>query len=533
MGLNQSRSRRNNSTSEPTFNSIDTVQGVPITVPVVDGVIPAAPAAAAAPSASQAASQAESLKLNLSAEKGALSFDTEQKLLAMISLKAPDAPVEVERPAIDLVAVIDRSGSMQGQKMNLVKQTLELLVKRAGLKEADRISLVSFDREVKLELPLSPMDGSGRRRAEDVIKSLHPGSTTNLSGGALKAIDILDASAEDGHADTSKTSANRTRAVMLFTDGLANEGIRDPSALQAAVTNALTTASAKLGGPISFFTFGFGRDHNETCLRELAANSSAGGLYYYVKSAEDIPNAFADCLGGLTSVVAQNATLKLEPVNGVSIARVIGNTYTRDADGAISLGDLFAEDEKDVLVELNLPRLPELMADSAPVMHATLRGFNVPRRQLEVVKAELCVARPAITPSNQPLNQALDVQRNRLLVAEAMEEASRLADRGDLANGRQLLQSVRKRVADSPSCDATLSLGLVMECEQLERNYASETQYRSVGSKMSKMSVMSHSRQRANHVQGDMYVAASKRKALMKSNWASSLTSGGCDSDSD
>merc|ERR1719359_2775925 len=104
----------------------------------------------------------------------------------------------------------------------------------------------------------------------------------------------------------------RTRAVMLFTDGLANEGIRDTAQLCAAVNGALSAASAKLGGPISLFTFGFGADHNESCLRALATGSGAGGLYYYVSTAEDIPNAFADCLGGLTSVVAQNASLSLE-----------------------------------------------------------------------------------------------------------------------------------------------------------------------------------------------------------------------------
>merc|ERR550514_1662032 len=111
---------------------------------------------------------------------------------------------------------------------------------------------------------------------------------------------------------------------MLFTDGLANEGIRDTQQLVSAVNGALTAASAKLGGPISLFSFGFGSDHNEDCLRSLATGSGAAGLYYYVAKSEDIPNAFADCLGGLTSVVAQNASLSLEGVGGATVARVLG-----------------------------------------------------------------------------------------------------------------------------------------------------------------------------------------------------------------
>ena len=108
---------------------------------------------------------------------------------------------------------------------------------------------------------------------------MRPGSTTNLSGGALQAIDVLDASAA-ADAPAAKEAGGekqgRTRAVMLFTDGLANDGIRETPRLVSAVNGALAAASAKLGGPISLFTFGFGADHNEDCLRSLATGSGAG-----------------------------------------------------------------------------------------------------------------------------------------------------------------------------------------------------------------------------------------------------------------
>ena len=547
MGLGISRPRPR--PTEPTFHGVvDAAVGVPVTVPVIDGV---APGEANAPATTNVQAHDEAnapatdvsaapLTLTISAEKTALSSDAEHTLLTMLSLKAPPAPVEVQRPPIDLVAVIDRSGSMGGEKMNLMKQTLELLVKRGGLNEGDRISLVSFDREVKLELPLTPMDAPGRTSAEAVVKRLQPGSTTNLSGGALKAIDVLDASAEPrGIFGGGAGKGGRTRAIMLFTDGLANEGIKHPAALQAAVASAASAAAAKLGGPISLFTFGFGRDHNENCLRELATTISAGGLYYYVKSVEDIPNAFADCLGGLTSVVAQNATLSLEPTGaGVSVVRVLGSTYKRDASGAIALGDLFAEDQKDILVEIKLPKLQRAVEPgaAAPVLRAALRAFNVVRGAPEVAEAVLEIGRPATTPADQPFNEALDAQRNRILVAEAIEDAARLADAGELVAGRQRLEACRTLVAESGSADNALSYNLQTEVATLSSNYRTVSQYRSVGSKMSKMSATSHQRQRANHSQVDMYGGGAKRKAAMKASWLSSISSsgaGGNDSDSD
>lgn len=418
---------------------------------------------------------------------------------------------------------------MRGEKMTLMKKTLELLVNRTGLNADDRVSFVTFDSNVRLDMGLQEMSTEGKSRADAVVRGLAPGSTTNLSGGALKAIDVLDQSSSRagsvGQTAAGDTKASRTRAVMLFTDGLANEGIRDTRQLVSAVSAALTAASAKLGGPISLFTFGFGRDHQEDCLRSLASGSGAGGLYYYVSCADDIPNAFADCLGGLTSVVAQNATLSLKGVAGASVVKVLGSTYALDTEGAIVLGDLFADDAKDVLVELKVPRLAEAAA-AAPVLRAELRAFNVATCAPECVTATLALARPQTTPANQPINTALDAQRNRIETAQAMEQATALADSGDVLGGRQMLRDVRRRVAESASATDYLSLNLQSECQALEANFESTAQYRAVGSKMSKMSAMSHARQRATHLNVDSYGGGGKRKAALKASWLASMADG-------
>jgi len=466
-------------------------------VPVATAFVPSTPAAP--------------LALRVSSEKVQLSHDKTHTILAMVSLKAPSAPEKMKRPPIDLVACIDRSGSMQGKKMQLMRQTLELLVTRAGLNGDDRISFVTFDREVKLDLPLVPMDKAGQARATQVVTGVHPGSTTNLSGGVLKSVDVLGSSKHE-------TDGNRTRAVMVFTDGLANEGITDTPGIIAAATGALSAASAAVGGPISVFTFGFGADHNEDCLRTLATNSGPGGLYYYIGSAEDIPNAFADCLGGLTSVVAQNATLQLEGLQGSSVSRVLGSAYTHDAQGHVTLGDLFAEDEKDILLEVALPKLTGA-AGPCDVLSATLRAFNVNSSAPEVVKVTLELDRPTNTPANQPVNLELDAQRNRIETAEAMEKATQMADAGDVAGGRSVLAACKMRVGQTYSANQTLSAGLVREMGMLEQHFESATAYRTVGSKMSRMSAMSHARQRTVHTNAGMYRSAASHKSSLKASW--------------
>lgn len=233
---------------------------------------------------------------------------------------------------------------------------------------------------------------------------------------------------------------------------------------------------------------------------------------------QDIPNAFADCLGGLTSVVAQNAKLSLEGVGGVSITRMLGTAYTYSA-GTITLGDLFAEDEKDVLVELALPALLAPSEQPTTVLQVSLRAFNIAISAPDVVETTLEIARPAATPSNQRVNEKVDAQRNRLETAAAMEEASALADRGDLEGGKQMLAACRERVMGSESRARALSSQLVSEIKDLEDNFCSVAQYRSVGSKMSRMHANSHQIQRSNHMSAATYTAGASRKRAMKGMW--------------
>ena len=437
--------------------------------------------------------------LTMSAEAPSLTHKEAAASLALASIIAPEAPDSARQP-LEVVVVADRSGSMAGEKMNKMKTTLKFLVEK-GLQSGDTLGLVAFDNTVDTRLPLTKMDGAGRKKALDAIAQLNVGGTTNLSGGLLQGCDLL--------LNKPETGATATRAVLLFTDGMANAGIQDTPGILAA------SAGVIAGRSCSLFTFGFGSDHNEECLRALAESTS--GLYYFIEKSEDIPTAFADCLGGLVSVVAQNATLVLEGSDAATVAKVHGS-YKTEADAAtkrttVSLGDLYSEDEKDVLIALELPALPTAAA-AAPAVRATLRYFNVATAKMEERSTVLEIARPEATPTAQPLNLKIDEQRNRVALAEAMESASRAADGGRLAEGRELLQAAVAAAARTPSAATPLVSALRGDCEKLLSGYADEAEYGRWGSKMSKASAMSHMQQRSNHSSAQVY--AKKGKMSMR-----------------
>lgn len=161
------------------------------------------------------------------------------------------------------------------------------------LKPNDRLALVGFDSSVYNDLNLTDLDEQGKKNATASVNKLVPGSCTNLSGGLFEGLSVLK---------QRQGKKNDVCSVLLFTDGLANEGLTDSNAIATGVEKAIQ----EMGIACTVFTFGFGADHNENMLKQIS--QVGGGMYFFIQKIDEIPECFASCLGGLMSVVAQNST---------------------------------------------------------------------------------------------------------------------------------------------------------------------------------------------------------------------------------
>ena len=222
------------------------------------------------------------VSLKLDVEKAQLAAGELHAIKGLVSLSTGQVD-EDGRPPVELVLVADRSGSMAGEKMCIMRTMMEFLVKRA-LRTGDKLGIVAFDSDVTVPLPMTELDadGKGAAAAYAAIEGIHVGSTTNLSGGLLKGIDELNG---------TPGTPGATRAILLFTDGIANGGIREPSDVAEAIAGAMRGQRSKV------FTFGFGDDAEEEMLKTIAETTE--GQYYHVANEERIAHAFGDCVGGL------------------------------------------------------------------------------------------------------------------------------------------------------------------------------------------------------------------------------------------
>eukprot|EP00026_Physarum_polycephalum_P007319 Phypoly_transcript_07378.p1 GENE.Phypoly_transcript_07378~~Phypoly_transcript_07378.p1 ORF type:complete len:459 (+),score=39.52 Phypoly_transcript_07378:224-1600(+) len=445
------------------------------------------------------------LSISTFVEKESVAYNENHELLFLTSIKAPHIENEARdsRAPIDLVAVIDRSGSMRGAKLELVLQTMTFVVEQ--LKEADKLSIVAYDTTVDVFLALTNMDAAGKKLATQKLSKIKANAQTNLSGGLMTGIVQL----------INRIQKNPVASIMLFTDGCANCGLTTTS----SIIHAINSNIMQIDTSCSIFTFGYGSDHDQEMLREI---SEAGkGNYYFIENLDDIPKCFGDCLGGLLSVAAQNMMLRLQGVGEVEIKSTISKV--KDSENAsgksieLNLGDIYCEEERDILVVLSIPILENPDNEFFPAMEITVSYFNVITSLLDSKKSTLYLKRPLTTPPDQPVTLRIDMQRNRLTAASAMEQATQLG-RSYRGQAHSILESAIAILRKSPSAGDPFTLALIGDVEGCMRELADQTvDYSAVQKKMSQK-YQSHSRQRGYFDSG-MYSNTSKTS--LKSSFSS------------
>lgn len=201
-----------------------------------------------------------------------------------------------QRTPLNLCLVIDRSGSMQGEPLEYVKQACCYVVDM--LTPNDVLSIVTFEEVVDVLMPAQRVTNG--QIIKDGIMRLMPGNTTNLYDGLSLGLQQVVSLNDPGRA---------TRMIVL-TDGDPTAGIKDFSALVQHAGNI------KAQGITTTF-LGFGPDYNEELLASMA--KKAGGNYYFIPQPSMIPTIFQQELSKLMTVVARNLQLTLKPARWVTM----------------------------------------------------------------------------------------------------------------------------------------------------------------------------------------------------------------------
>ncbi|MFN2166423.1 MAG: VWA domain-containing protein, partial [Anaerolineae bacterium] len=193
----------------------------------------------------------------------------------------------------DIVFVIDRSGSMSGEKIKQARDALSFIVGQLG--ERDRFSIVAFDDRVQpLEHTLQPVDGPSLRDARRFVDRLSADGATDIEAALQSGLEILDRSGDRG----------ASQMVVFLTDGLPTEGITDGDAIARLVAATNARLEARL------HVFGVGYDVNTHLLDRLAADN--GGTVTYVQEGENVEVALTSFYAKIAHPVLTGIEIEFE-----------------------------------------------------------------------------------------------------------------------------------------------------------------------------------------------------------------------------
>lgn len=344
-----------------------------------------------------------------------------------------DPPADTDRIPLNLCLVLDRSGSMWGEKLMAARKAASGLVKR--LWPDDIVSVVAFDDEV--DVVARPAAGSEQSGLIQSIEQIGPGGTTNLSGGWLRGRELLAENRREG-------GVNR---VILLTDGQANVGITEPG----AAVGLCRDSSAK---GFSTTTIGFGEDYDEDLLKAMA-DAGAGGTYY-IEEVDQAVGIFEEELDGLMSLAAQNVRVTVAPGSGADFVKVL-HEYPSHADDetlTLEVGDLYGREPRRILMEFLIPHT-ETGDEIEVAQLGVIAHVITPEGGVELQEISLPVTLSPVEGGKvEP-----EVRKEILLVAAALsrQEAVELRDAGDYAAAGQMLRNTAAKVRESGLDDADLA----------------------------------------------------------------------------
>ncbi|XP_057733008.1 E3 ubiquitin-protein ligase WAV3-like [Arachis stenosperma] len=445
------------------------------------------------------------------AEAGSQNVSRNQPSLTQIS-QTPRAPV-------DLVTVLDISGSMAGTKLALLKRAMGFVIQNLG--SNDRLSVIAFSSTARRLFPLSRMTDSGRQQALLAVNSLVANGGTNIAEGLRKGAKIME----------DRKEKNPVASIILLSDGQDNYTVNGPGTNQPQPNYQLllpTSLSGRdnLGFQIPVHAFGFGTDHDALSMHSISEMS--GGTFSFIETEAVLQDAFAQCIGGLLSVVVQELQVEIECIHpNLSLSSLKAGSYPSrvGADGRkgfIDVGDLYADEERDFLVSVDVPATSSNETSLLKVKCVYKDPLTQETMTLE--SEEVKIERPE-QAGQVVMSLEVDRQRNRLQAAEAMAQARLAAEQGDLSGAGLILENCRKMLAETISAKShdRLCVALDAELKEMQERMASRHVYEASGRAYILSGLSSHSWQRAT-ARGDSTDSSSLVRAYQTPSMTQMLT---------
>lgn len=341
-----------------------------------------------------------------------------QKVYLRVGMTGLELAPNKGRPPVNVAIVLDKSGSMSGDKIASARRAARIAVER--LQPDDIVSVIVYDTTVTVICPATR--ASDKAAILNAISRGSAGGNTALFAGVSKG-------AQELRKFLDKEYVNR---VVLLSDGLANVGPSSPGQLAQ-----LGQSLGREG--IAVTTIGLGLGYNEDLMTRLADTSD--GNHLFAEEPSDLEIAFDREFGDVLSVVAQDVHITINCADGVRPLRTLGREMDITGQNAVAgLNQIYSDQMKYVMLELEVP--PDKAETTRRVAEVELQYRDMGTGEL-VTEGKTVnvayVANPELVEQNE--NAEVMVEAVSQIGNDRNEEALRLRDEGKVQEAQQVLHS--------------------------------------------------------------------------------------------
>jgi Ca-activated chloride channel family protein len=376
--------------------------------------------------------------IGAAAEGDLLSSTTRETFLG-VWVDVPEVRAEV-RPPMEVVLVVDTSGSMAGSKIESARAAATTLVR--SLKDGDMVALDSFSDEARTLVAPTRLDRSAREAIVRQIAQLTPSGSTNMfSGLSLAESQMAGAPASHG-----------LRRIVMISDGIANVGPSSPDVLGSLAQNGLRFRA-------QVTSFGVGNDYDERTLNALSLRSS--GRLYHIGEPREMSGILRNELALLDATLANDASVEIVPAPGVQVLGADGIRAEFTGGGAlrIPLGALHGGQHREALVRIRIVDPSAFEGHSRSLASVRLRFHDSAEGDLEriqevVARTQLSSDDGAVAQSVNSRTKAIvaimDASKTQLSAAQSMNDGNFVDADKELERAQKTL-TAQARIVTAPA----------------------------------------------------------------------------------
>ena len=287
----------------------------------------------AATALAASAADAPAVSVVVAPERKVLASDKPETAVVKVGLTGAALPAG-ERPAVNLALVLDRSGSMQGDRIVRAREAAIAAVQR--LDERDYVSVVVFDDRIDVLAGAQTASEKNKAAVIEKLRTVEARGATAIFGG-------VSAGAAELRKNLARGLVSR---IVLLSDGAANVGPSSPEEL-----GLLGAALVKEG--ISVSTLGVGLGYNENLMATLATRSD--GNTYFIENGDDVPRIFDAELGDAFQVAAREVRLSVRFRDAFPVELIGRDGRIEDGVVSVDFNQIYSRQEKYVLVRTEFP----------------------------------------------------------------------------------------------------------------------------------------------------------------------------------